>query len=130
MRMAIEERGAGPAVVLVHLPVRDRGRLGPRRFGPGALPVDTLDEMGIDRAALVGDDFGGPVVAELTRLRPGLATHVAFVASNLLDDTPIDFPLSLVLPPLAGAASHPDDLPHRRARCASAARAARTLPSA
>lgn len=61
-----------------------------------------LDEAGVEHAALVGHDFGGPVVAELTRLRPALATHVGFVASNLLDDTPIDLPLSLVLPPFIG----------------------------
>ena len=59
MRMAIEERGAGPAVVLVH-----------GLFATGAdwdlvasdlarYLADTLDEMGIDRAALVGHDFGG-----------------------------------------------------------------------
>ena len=133
MRMAIEERGAGPAVVLVHglfatgadwdLVASDLARdhrvLQPDLIGFGAsdragdgevlwadaqarVLAGALDEMGIDRAALVGHDFGGPVVAELTRLRPRLATHVAFVASNLLDDTPIDFPLSLVLPPFVG----------------------------
>lgn len=133
MRMAIEERGAGPAVVLVHglfatgadwdLVASDLARnhrvLQPDLIGFGAsdragdgealwadaqarVLAGALDEIGIDRAALVGHDFGGPVVAELTRLRPRLATHVAFVASNLLDDTPIDFPLSLVLPPFIG----------------------------
>jgi pimeloyl-ACP methyl ester carboxylesterase len=133
MRMAVEERGAGPAVVLVHglfatgadwdavatELARDHRVLQPDLIGfgksertadPDAIWADAqaralaeaLDEAGVERAALVGHDFGGPVVAELTRLRPGLATHVAFVASNLLDDTPVDFPLSLVLPPLVG----------------------------
>lgn len=134
MRLAIQERGSGPAVVLVHGLFAtgadwdtvaadlagDRRVLQPDLIGfgkstrepadPDALWADAqaralaeaLDGAGVERAALVGHDFGGPVVAELTRLRPGLATHVAFVASNLLDDTPIDFPLSLVLPPLLG----------------------------
>lgn len=133
MRIAIADRGSGPAVVLVHglfatgadwdrvavELARDHRVLQPDLIGfgdsardtePDALWADAqaralaeaLDRAGVERAALVGHDFGGPVVAELTRLRPGLATHVAFVASNLLDDTPIDFPLSMVLLPLIG----------------------------
>lgn len=133
MGIEIQERGSGPAVVLVHGLFAtgadwdtiaadlagDHRVLQPDLIGfgnsardtePDALWADAqacalaeaLDGAGVERAALVGHDFGGPVVAELTRLRPGLATHVAFVASNLLDDTPIDFPLSLVLPPLLG----------------------------
>jgi pimeloyl-ACP methyl ester carboxylesterase len=131
--MEIRERGAGPAIVLVHglfatgadwdavagELARDHRVLAPDLIGFGtsdrtndrdALWADgqaralaaALDARGIERAALVGHDFGGPVVAELTRLRPQLATHVGFVATNLLDDTPIDFPLSLVVAPAIG----------------------------
>ena len=61
-----------------------------------------LDELGIERAALVGHDFGGPVALALTALRPDLATRLVLCATNAFPDTPVPLPIRAVTWPLVG----------------------------
>lgn len=61
-----------------------------------------LDELGIERAALVGHDFGGPVALALTAARPDLATGLVLCATNAFPDTPIPLPIRAVTWPLVG----------------------------
>jgi pimeloyl-ACP methyl ester carboxylesterase len=61
-----------------------------------------LDRLGIQRAAIVGHDFGGPVALLLLAARPQLATHLVLAATNAFPDTPIPFPLATVTWPLIG----------------------------
>ena len=61
-----------------------------------------LEELAIERVALVGHDFGGPVAVELAGRHPGLVSHLGVLATNLFPDTPIPFPLSTVTWPLLG----------------------------
>jgi pimeloyl-ACP methyl ester carboxylesterase len=61
-----------------------------------------LDALGIERAALVGHDFGGPVALSLLAARPERVTHLALSATNAFPDTPVPFPLSLLSVPLVG----------------------------
>jgi 2-hydroxymuconate-semialdehyde hydrolase len=61
-----------------------------------------LDKLGIEKTIVVGHDFGGPVALWLTRLRPGLVTHLGLVAVNVMPDTPIPPPLNLLRMPLLG----------------------------
>ena len=61
-----------------------------------------LDQLGIEKTIVVGHDFGGPVALWLTRLRPGLVTHLGLVAVNVMPDTPIPPPLNLVRMPFIG----------------------------
>lgn len=61
-----------------------------------------LDERGVERAAIVGHDFGGPVALSLTALRPELATHLVLCATNTFPDAPIPLPIRAVTWPLVG----------------------------
>jgi pimeloyl-ACP methyl ester carboxylesterase len=61
-----------------------------------------IDRLGLERAAVVGHDFGGPVALLLVAARPQLATHLALAATNAFPDTPIPFPLSTVTWPWVG----------------------------
>ena len=61
-----------------------------------------LDHLGVERAAMVGHDFGGPVALLLSAARPYLPTHLVLAATNAFPDTPIPFPLSAVTLPLIG----------------------------
>ena len=61
-----------------------------------------LDHLGLERAAIVGHDFGGPVALLLAAARPKLATHLVLAATNAFPDTPIPFPLSAVTWPWIG----------------------------
>jgi pimeloyl-ACP methyl ester carboxylesterase len=95
MLLPHDDTGAGPAVVLLHAGIADRTmwreQLGPiaaagRRvvamdlpgFGEAALPeeapwadvLDTIDALGIDRAALVGNSFGGSVALRVAVIAP------------------------------------------------------------
>lgn len=67
--------------------------------------AELLDELGVERAALVGHDFGGPVALALTELRPELASHLVLCATNAFPDTPIPLPISAVTWPLVGGAA-------------------------
>jgi pimeloyl-ACP methyl ester carboxylesterase len=64
----------------------------------------TLDDLGIDRFALVGHDYGGPVALTFLRSQPGRVTHLAIMSTNAFTDTPVDFPLSLLRIPAVGPA--------------------------
>lgn len=64
--------------------------------------LPAIDHLGIDRAIVVGHDFGGPVALLLAAARPGLATHLVLAATNAFPDTPIPFPLSTVTWPWIG----------------------------
>lgn len=61
-----------------------------------------LDQLGVTSVMVVGHDFGGPVALWLTRLRPGLVTHLGLVAANVMPDTPIPPPLNLLTVPAVG----------------------------
>lgn len=104
--------GTGPAVLLIHAGVADRRMWEPqlsalaqehrvvrvdlRGFGDSPLPpvpydhvvdvVDVLDEIGADRAAVVGASFGGLVAQELARRHPERVTRLLLLcpASALL----------------------------------------------
>lgn len=62
----------------------------------------TLDDLGIERAALVGHDFGGPVALTFLRLHPDRVSHLGLLSTNVFSDTPVDFPLSLLKLPYVG----------------------------
>lgn len=62
-----------------------------------------LDQLGVTSVMAVGHDFGGPVALWLTRLRPGLVTHLGLVAANVMPDTPIPPPLNLLTVPVVGS---------------------------
>ena len=64
--------------------------------------VSALDQLDIAKVMVVGHDFGGPVALWLTRLRPGLVTHLGLIAANVLPDTPIPPPLNLLTMPVVG----------------------------
>ena len=61
-----------------------------------------LEELSIDRMALVGHDFGGPVAAHLLAMAPERVVALALFATNAFPDTPIPFPLSLLNVPVLG----------------------------
>jgi pimeloyl-ACP methyl ester carboxylesterase len=105
--------GSGPAVLLVHAGIADRRMWDPqvpdlrrwhrmvrvdlRGFGESPLPADpydhvddvvaVLDEVGVDRAAVVGASFGGLVAQELARRRPERVDRLLLLcpASALLE---------------------------------------------
>jgi pimeloyl-ACP methyl ester carboxylesterase len=62
----------------------------------------TLDDLGIDRFALVGHDYGGPIALTLARQHPERITHLAVMSTNAFTDTPVDLPLSLLRIPAVG----------------------------
>lgn len=62
-----------------------------------------LDQAGVDRAVVVGHDFGGPVAAHLHRRAPERVAAMALFATNAFPDTPVPFPLSTLGLPLLGA---------------------------
>ena len=64
--------------------------------------VELLDWLRVPEAIVVGHDFGGPVALLMTRIRPGLVTHLGLAATNVMPDTPIPFPLNLLKTPLLG----------------------------
>lgn len=66
--------------------------------------VALMDDMGIDRALVVGHDFGGPVAAHLVAQAPGRVAGLLLASSNTFGDTPIPFPLSGILWPGLGRA--------------------------
>lgn len=71
--------------------------------GPQAEGVlRVCDELGIHNAVLVGHDFGGPVAAKLTELRPKGWSHLALFSTNTFKDTPLPPPLSFTVMPVVG----------------------------
>lgn len=62
----------------------------------------SLDQEGIEKATIVGHDFGGPIAMTLYSSRPDLFEAFGLLATNAFPDTPIPFPLSTVNWPLLG----------------------------
>lgn len=62
-----------------------------------------LDQAGVDRAVVVGHDFGGPVAAHLFRRAPERVAALALLATNAFPDTPVPFPLTTLGLPVVGA---------------------------
>ncbi len=67
----------------------------------------TLDDLGIDRFALVGHDLGGGVALSFITTHRERVTHLALLATNAFADTPVDFPLSLLRVPVVGRLLEP-----------------------
>lgn len=65
--------------------------------------TSVLGQLRIQRAVLIGHDFGGPIAAMLLRESQVQWTHVALFATNVFPDAPIPFPLSLTTMPAIGA---------------------------
>ncbi|HVE98265.1 MAG TPA: alpha/beta hydrolase [Mycobacteriales bacterium] len=64
--------------------------------------LDVLDALALDRAAVVGHDFGGPVALRLLALAPERVSRLGLLATNAFTDTPIPPPLNLVRWPIVG----------------------------
>ncbi len=65
--------------------------------------ASALDHLGIERAAIIGHDFGGPIALKLVAAQPELVSHLVLAATNAFPDTPIPFPLSTVTWPVVGS---------------------------
>jgi pimeloyl-ACP methyl ester carboxylesterase len=65
--------------------------------------IEVLERLGVEPAAVVGHDFGGPVALCLYRKRPDLVPRLALSATNAFTDTPIPLPISAVTWPLVGS---------------------------
>ncbi|MDQ3936470.1 MAG: alpha/beta hydrolase [Actinomycetota bacterium] len=61
-----------------------------------------LDDEGIERATLVGHDYGGPVSLALAALRPELPERLVLCATNTFPDVPIPLPIRAVTWPVVG----------------------------
>ncbi|HQQ75919.1 MAG TPA: alpha/beta hydrolase [Thermoanaerobaculia bacterium] len=70
--------------------------------GQAAALQEALHGLQIERATLVGHDFGGPVALSLIARLPALATGLGLLSTNTFPDTPIPFPLSATTWPLVG----------------------------
>lgn len=115
MRLPHDELGSGPAVVLLHAGVADRTmwseHLGPLAdaglrvvamdlpgFGEAAIAagaqapwadvLETMDSLGIERAALVGSSFGGAVALRVAVVAPGRVTAMALISAPGADGDP------------------------------------------
>ncbi|HEX2102783.1 MAG TPA: alpha/beta hydrolase [Solirubrobacteraceae bacterium] len=110
MRLHHEIRGDGPPVLLVHAGIADsrmweplaerlvaagrrvvapdlrgfgRSPLPPETFSPAADLLELLDDLGIERAPVVGASFGGRVTLELALRAPGRVSAIALLDSVL-----------------------------------------------
>ncbi len=63
---------------------------------------ELLAALRIERVALVGHDFGGPVALTLLDRRPDVVTHLVLAATNAFPDTPIPLPPRAVTWPVVG----------------------------
>lgn len=64
--------------------------------------IATLDGLAIDAVHLAGFDFGGPVAVAVWMLAPQRVRSLTLIATNLLTDTPIPFPLRIAHVPILG----------------------------
>lgn len=64
--------------------------------------AEHLDDLGVERATLVGHDYGGPVSLALAALRPELPERLVLCATNAFPDVPIPLPIRAVTWPLVG----------------------------
>ena len=126
--------GGGPAVILLHGIPGDRSTWsavapllaegftvvvpdlagygeseGPRpalhAAAQGEAVIALMDALGIERAHLVGHDFGGPVAVAVLRSAPRRVRSLALLATNILASTPVPPPLRIARVPLLGAAA-------------------------
>lgn len=63
---------------------------------------ETLDALGVERAAFVGYDYGGPIALTISAQRPERVAAMVLSATNAFPDAPIPFPLSLLFVPGLG----------------------------
>lgn len=70
--------------------------------GQTAIILEALDALGVERAVVVGHDFGGPVALTLLAQRPAFVTGLGLLSSNTFTDTPIPFPLTTTTWPVVG----------------------------
>jgi pimeloyl-ACP methyl ester carboxylesterase len=70
--------------------------------GQAAAVAALLDHLALERVAIVGHDFGGPVALALTERDSRRVSHLGLLATNAFPDTPIPFPLALVTAPVIG----------------------------
>ncbi|MGI8708214.1 MAG: alpha/beta fold hydrolase [Actinomycetota bacterium] len=70
---------------------------------PQAIALElALEAAGVDRATVVGHDFGGPIALSFYRRRPQFFTALMLLSTNSFPDTSIPFPLSMVNAPVIG----------------------------
>lgn len=62
----------------------------------------TMDGLALDAAHLAGFDFGGPVAVAVWMLAPERVRSLTLIATNLLTDTAIPFPLRIARVPVLG----------------------------
>ena len=114
--LAYDDLGSGPAVLLLHAGVADRrmwdpqakalsathrviapdlpgfgdSPLAPGAFSNAAEVAALLDELGVDRAAVVGSSYGGRVALELAHEHPDRVSSLILMcaASRGVDSTP------------------------------------------
>jgi 3-oxoadipate enol-lactonase len=106
--LPLDEAGEGPALVLLHAGVADRtmwaerleplaangyrvvamdlpgfgeARVSPGEQAPWADVLQTMDELGIDRAALAGCSFGGAVALRVAAVAPERVWALALVSA-------------------------------------------------
>ena len=70
--------------------------------GQATLLLEALDCLRVDRATVVGHDFGGPVALALLAQRPRCVDGLGLLSTNTFSDTPIPFPLSATTWPVVG----------------------------
>ena len=103
-----DEIGSGPAVVLIHAGIADRGMweehlrplaaagyrvvpvdlpgfgeapAAPGGAAPWADVIETMDALGIERATLVGNSFGGAVALRVALTAPGRVAALALISA-------------------------------------------------
>ena len=108
MLLPHDEAGSGPAVVLLHAGVADRAMwtehlphladaglravavdlpgfgeapVAPGEQAPWADVLDTMDELSVERAALVGNSFGGAVALRVAVVAPDRVSSLALVCA-------------------------------------------------
>jgi pimeloyl-ACP methyl ester carboxylesterase len=113
--LPLDEAGEGPAVVLLHAGIADRTMwsetlqwlaaegyraIAPDLPGFGEAPVDdvegapwlsvlgTLSELGVERAAFVGNSFGGAVALRAAVAAPGRVTALGVISAPSPDFEP------------------------------------------
>jgi pimeloyl-ACP methyl ester carboxylesterase len=110
-----DEAGSGPAVVLLHAGIADRtmwsehleyladagyravavdlpgfgeARVTPGEQAPWADVLETMDELSIERAALVGNSFGGAVALRVALVAPDRVSALALISAPAPDLEP------------------------------------------
>jgi pimeloyl-ACP methyl ester carboxylesterase len=111
--LPLDDRGSGAAVVLLHAGVADRrmwaehldpiaeagyraiavdlpafGEAPPAERGEWELALETIDGLSLERAALVGNSFGGAVAMRVAALAPTRISALALISSPPLDLDP------------------------------------------